>query len=260
MRFSLGLCLALLTTTATAEELSFTWQGQLLFDPSISVPGGTLGSLLAELGGPDALAGTLPVAGRIRYEQTTPAATQNAQLAGYPDALREMVLDLGPVEVAADFTRIAAAAATSRVGMVALANGAFCGDADHCEELGLTAPGWGSQAGTLNDAWHVFVDETGYNRMFGDAFGFMIGRTDAPAEFLPRIQTQYHGLIAVDGMNLLFFSAEGFDFFSTHALPHISELGTPGAIGRSEIAVFLELPGVMDPLRIEGIVTQMQPQ
>ncbi|MEM1272408.1 MAG: hypothetical protein AAGF88_01255 [Pseudomonadota bacterium] len=244
-----------LAAPVQGEEDRFTWQGELFFDATIPVPGGTLGTLLAEIAGQNTLDGRMAVSGQITYEDTTERAAFNANVAGFRGAVVEMNLQFGVVPLVADLPRIADHAETSDIGVLAFDNGAFCSDTEHCNALGVVGPSWGNMMLLHNSTGHFFIDETGTTNQFGDLFGAAVGRTDAPADFLPRIETQDHGIVAVDGVYVALFPAPNREFFATHdRLPPIETFQEPDLIGRTEIAIFLELPDGSDPLRIEGIV------
>lgn len=250
-------CLAILGKPSLADTSRFDWTGTLAFDPARPVANTTLGTLLQALGADTADAGSVTVSGQLAYRTDLPAGAANTSIGAWPQAVTEMTLRFGAVDLKADFGRIAPHAASSLVGTIARADGGFCGDADHCAMAGLRPPGWGNQVTVLNDAGHVYLDETGQNPLFGDGLGFMVGRTSGQAEFVPAIQTANHGVVAVDGLYLLFFASPGRQFVSRVELPIMAELTAPGLIGRSEISLFIEVPGLVDPLRIEGVVNSV---
>lgn len=243
---------------AQAEEHSFTWHGELRFDPSIPVPGGALGSLLAEISGRDDLNGRMPVSGRIVYDdQFTPTA-MNQAVAGFRDAVVEMSVQFGRVPLEADLPRIARNADTSHIGVLTMGGG-FCSDTEHCQALGVVGPSWGNMMLLHNSTGHFFIDETGTSTQFGDLFGAAVGRTGAPADFLPQIQTQNHGTVAIGGHYLAFFAADGREFFVDHGrLPPIEIFSDWALVGRTEIILFLELPGHSETMRIEGVVNGIE--
>ncbi len=247
----LVLCGAL---SAHAKQHSFTWHGELRFNPSVPVPGGTLGSLLAEISGRNDLNGVIPVSGRIVYDDQFKPTAMNQAVAGFRDAVVEMSVQFGLVPLQADLPRIAQNADSSHIGVLTMGGG-FCSDTEHCQALGVVGPSWGNMMLLHNSTGHFFIDETGTSTQFGDLFGAAVARTDAPTEFLPQIQTQNHGLVAIGGHYLAFFANEGRDFFADHGrLPTIEIFSDWTLVGRTEVILFLELPGQSAAMRIEGIV------
>ena len=245
---------------ANALAERFSWQGVLVFEPQTPVPGGTLATLLAEIAGRDDLNGQLPLSGEVTYDLDSRAAAMNGNVAGFENAVLSSQLQFGVVPLAADMPRIALNADTSDIGVLAFENGAFCSDTEHCDALGVTGPSWGNMMLLHNSTGHFFIDETGTSNQVGDLFGHAVGRTDAPADYLPQIETRDHGIVAIDGLYLAFFVEPGREFLATHdRLPRFESLLEPGLIGRTEIALFLELPGIAEPIRIEGYITNVVP-
>jgi hypothetical protein len=254
-RFAL-IAMLLVAGSVRAQESAFTYTGYMQFDPNrvITPQGGRLGDLLVELIGPQAASGQMQITGLIRYDIGTPAGAANGNVAGYPDAIREVVLTLGNLDLAVDIPLIRANAGTSQIGLVALANGGFCADAEHCQMLGVPNAPWGIQGVVINDIPSGLIDETGVTNMTADVFGFMMGRTAAVGEFAPAIQTSSFGVVSVHGFYWGLFARPGGQLVPGLALPSMAQLNGTADIGRSEVWLELEGAAMTEPVRIEGTI------
>lgn len=241
-----------------AEIAAFSWQGRLIYDPTrvIAGNGATLGQLMAELFETTPQATEAEIRGRVEYDLATPVGSQNAAVAAYRDAVTGMQAILGGTPVVANIALIQSNAGSSEVGMLALPDGGFCGDALNCKAIGLKNLNWGNYVGALNNFGHGLVDETGVSVMSGDVIAITLGRTDAPGEFGPPIQTEAVGAVSLDGLDLLWFTAPNQQFVDDLNLPHVKVID-PEEVGRSELSVFLEGAALSERLRIEGVVDQI---
>ncbi|WP_375186150.1 hypothetical protein [Pseudooceanicola sp.] len=243
---------------ARTEIAAFAWQGRLIYDPArVIAPGGaTLGQLMAELFETSPQATEAVIRGRVEYDLSTPVTTQNPAVAAYRDAVTGMQAIFGGAPVIADIALIQANAGSSEVGMLTHPSGGFCSEKVHCEALGQKNPNWGNYAGALNNFDHFLMDETGTTTLTGDVIAILLGRTDAPGEFKPAIQTQSVGAVSLDGLDLLWFTAPDRQFVDDLSLPHVKVID-PEEVGRSEVWFFLEGEALPERLRIEGVVDEI---
>ncbi|THH35347.1 hypothetical protein E4Z66_16150 [Aliishimia ponticola] len=251
------LALLLVASAAQAELSRFEYTGHLSFDPNrvISAGGGTLGALMAEIFGPSAASGQAVVTGRMAYQTDTPAAAKNAVIAGYPTALQSSQIDLGAVTVALDLAQVRANAASSQIGLVAFPNGGFCVDSEHCVPLGVRNAPWGMAGIALNGSRSFLHDETGTSDLNVDVFGFLMGRTAAPGEFAPALQTSGFGVVSVHGLSWGLFGLPGSDFLTSLTLPPMTQFEGTTQIGRTELWLEFEGGTLLQTIRVEGVIS-----
>lgn len=259
MRILAILILAALAPAVRAEQSRFEWGGVLTYDPTrvIARNGGTLGALMAEFWGPDAN-GAVRLSGAVVFEANPAPTTANGVIAGYRNVVVSETLQFGSMSLAFDPVLVEANVASSKVGMVAMSDGGFCVDHEHCSSGGIAYPPWGNLGAVLNDSGHLLLDETGPNPKTGDVLGFMVGRTAAMGEFAPTVQTSGFGIIGIDGLALILFSSAGGQLVPSIALPHMRALIGNTQIGRTEVWLFVEGPDLLETVRIEGVIDDLR--
>lgn len=238
------------------EGSAFVWSGALQFDPGRRVATRNNATIrivdwLAAHVGVSAPDGVVPVTGRLRYDPASPLGEGNAYFAAYPGAIVDLEATIGPVTFTANMPFVAANAPSSRIGYRALDTGAFCGEGDLCDALGIPFHPSGNQVILLNDAQSQYRDEGGVHYMNGDALGFMVGRTAAFGEFTAGAVSG----VTLDGLAFGVFSAAGKSFFDDPRLRPVAKMNWSDTVARTELWVFFHGFDLFEPLRLEGVLT-----
>lgn len=259
MRTLVTLMFLTLAAPVTAQVTAMNWQGQFVFNPNDPIPGGTMGALMAEFFGPQAMTGTVPVSGRFGVNLAIPLTVQNYRFAATQDAVTEMSITLGGLTLSADTARIAQQGSLSHVGSTAFSGGPFCTMFSICDHLGLPRTSWGNQAYLVLESSHVELDEDEgrLEQQFGATFGAMIGLTPQFGDFQPAVATRF-GNVAVNGMNIQFQSFPGRPVFRVLRMPHLRTLEGTQDIEVAEVYLEFEFEGRQETVNIRGTITAAQ--
>jgi len=251
---------ALFAGPAMCQPTGFTWSGVLRYDPYEAIPTGTLGGFFSDLYGAEGQTGQVAISGGVQFETAHRAVVSNQVYAAYRDVISDMRITLAGVEITADFNRIRPYAASGEFFGHVHSDGGFCSSVFGCERWGMTnyPSGWPSVMTIVNDSRFYTSNERDTEEYTGDGISFAAGGTDVVADFVPTITTQSHGIVAIDGVAITIGSLPNQHFFYGLNLPDMRIFIGTTSIEKAEVSVRFELPGLNDPVTVEGIITNFE--